>query len=281
MDTTKKDYIETENDLFSIRLRELMQEKKISQKKLAEYLGITKQSVSLYVNGQRNPDIEVLKRICQYFKISSDYLLGLSNIKNYNVENNAINKKLKLDEETIRIIEGLSYRYDLVTLNDEQRKIEEQNLNTFLHIDVFNEFVKTCNNYYKEGFFELIDNIWGYAFIEELTKYAQEWVLQTFCQNNSLKYYEKTNTLTKNNFEIGSDNILIKVREQTKEILDLLYPNKADTDYILYKAIEAFKKICIQINQNLSTQITTSKIFKDKFEQFKELYLEQEKPSKM
>lgn len=63
---------------FNERLRLLMKLKGINQKELADGIGITRQSVSLYVNGERNPDITILHKICTYLDISADFLLGLN-----------------------------------------------------------------------------------------------------------------------------------------------------------------------------------------------------------
>lgn len=63
---------------FNERLRLLMKLKGINQKELADGIGITRQSVSLYVNGERNPDIVILYKICTHLGISADYLLGLN-----------------------------------------------------------------------------------------------------------------------------------------------------------------------------------------------------------
>lgn len=62
---------------FSHCLKELMKGQKVTQQQLASYLGVTRQSISLYVEGKRNPDIHVLKKISEFFNISADYLLGL------------------------------------------------------------------------------------------------------------------------------------------------------------------------------------------------------------
>ena len=49
----------------------------VTQQQLADYIGCSRQSISLYIEGKRNPDIEVLKKISDFFQISADYLLGI------------------------------------------------------------------------------------------------------------------------------------------------------------------------------------------------------------
>ncbi len=65
---------------FNERIKELRNNKKISQAVIAEYLGITKQAYSLYEIGKREPDYETLLKIGEYFDVSVDYLLGNSDM---------------------------------------------------------------------------------------------------------------------------------------------------------------------------------------------------------
>ena len=66
---------------FSIRLENLIQEKNITQKQLSAELHIAPTTVNGYVNNYREPDFDTLVRLAQYFDVSSDYLLGLSDEK--------------------------------------------------------------------------------------------------------------------------------------------------------------------------------------------------------
>lgn len=159
-------------------------------------------------------------------------------------------------------------------LSDEQRKIEEQNRNTFLHINIFNEFVKTSNYSYEHGFFQLMDTIWGYAYLEEFTNHAQKWVLQ----NVGIEYDEKNHIFTEYNLKKDSE-IILKYRTLTNKIIDKQFIGTTDTKYILLAAAEEFKEICKMISANLIIKIAHSNIFKRDFEKFKELYSEQEKTS--
>lgn len=61
---------------FGNRLRVLLSDRNISQKNFAAEIGIAASTAGNYVNGVREPDYETLKRIAQYFQVSTDYLLG-------------------------------------------------------------------------------------------------------------------------------------------------------------------------------------------------------------
>lgn len=58
------------------RLKELRQQKNISQTELGNLLGVTKVSISGYERGTRIPSMEVLYDILNFFDVSADYLLG-------------------------------------------------------------------------------------------------------------------------------------------------------------------------------------------------------------
>ena len=63
--------------VFVERLREAMTEKSISQEKLGEMVGLSRQGINSYCNGHREPSFEILIKICKALDVSSDYLLGL------------------------------------------------------------------------------------------------------------------------------------------------------------------------------------------------------------
>jgi len=64
---------------FKDRLKQLRTDKKLSQKDLAEYLGITVRGYQHYETGTRFPDFKGLQKIADYFQISLDYLAGRDN----------------------------------------------------------------------------------------------------------------------------------------------------------------------------------------------------------
>ena len=49
----------------------------LSQKEVAEQLGVAKSSYSLYESGKREPDVDKIKKLAQILGVSSDTLLGL------------------------------------------------------------------------------------------------------------------------------------------------------------------------------------------------------------
>lgn len=57
------------------RIKELRQQKHLTQVKLAFEIGITQTALSRYETDEREIDCETLKVIADYFNVSIDYLL--------------------------------------------------------------------------------------------------------------------------------------------------------------------------------------------------------------
>lgn len=68
-------------ETFPERLKELMNEAGMIQADVADILNIKRQTVSLYLTGKSKPDIEQLKMLAEYFHVSSDWLLGLTDVQ--------------------------------------------------------------------------------------------------------------------------------------------------------------------------------------------------------
>ncbi len=71
-------------------LRLLREENGISQQKLAEMLNISQQAVFKYEKTASEPDISTLIKIANIFNVTVDYLIGNSEIKEKDVQTNAV-----------------------------------------------------------------------------------------------------------------------------------------------------------------------------------------------
>ncbi len=63
---------------FGIRLKQLRTDATLSQRAVAEALNITAATVSRYETGEMTPTEEVIRNTALLFKVSADFLLGLS-----------------------------------------------------------------------------------------------------------------------------------------------------------------------------------------------------------
>lgn len=65
------------------RIKALREEFGYTQQDLANKLNSSKSVIGLYENETRKPSLEVLIKLSEVFNCSIDYLLGKTNIKNY------------------------------------------------------------------------------------------------------------------------------------------------------------------------------------------------------
>lgn len=63
--------------IYQIRLRELREDNDKTQKEIAQYLGIEQTVYSRYETGKNDMKPFQIIALCEYYKVSSDYLLGL------------------------------------------------------------------------------------------------------------------------------------------------------------------------------------------------------------
>ncbi len=64
-----------------MRLKDLREDLDIKQKEIAEYLHIKQNTYSQYENGQRQMPIDTLILLAKFYHTSTDYILGLTDIK--------------------------------------------------------------------------------------------------------------------------------------------------------------------------------------------------------
>ena len=60
------------------KLKSLRLEKKLTQKQIADRIGLAISAVSSYESGTRYPSFEVLIKLSRIFHVSTDYLLGIT-----------------------------------------------------------------------------------------------------------------------------------------------------------------------------------------------------------
>lgn len=66
-------------EIFSERLQDLINENGLNNQQLSDATGIPRTSISNWLNGRRTVQIEALAKIAIFFKVTTDYLLGLEN----------------------------------------------------------------------------------------------------------------------------------------------------------------------------------------------------------
>ena len=115
---------------FSDRIKELRSEYNLTLDELAEELDISKSTISRYENNIRIPNADFVKKVSDFFNVSSDYILGKTNIKNPHTGNmyefdsteEAIN--FILENNLIIDVEG----FDTNKLNTKEKEMFAQEL---------------------------------------------------------------------------------------------------------------------------------------------------------
>lgn len=92
--------------IFTRRFRELQGER--SNTEFADFLGLSRQTVGFYCNGDRLPDVITLLQIAEKCSVSTDYLLGQSDVRTQVPEIQSICKYTGLTESAVEWIHSIS-----------------------------------------------------------------------------------------------------------------------------------------------------------------------------
>lgn len=108
--------------MFPERLKDLRKEAGLTQKEVAKRLQMSQPQYARTENGGRKPNGETLEKFADFFNVSTDYLLGKTDIKERN-ENNSI-------ESTANVLFRTTVK-DL-NLTPEQEEQLKKDLNEFI-----------------------------------------------------------------------------------------------------------------------------------------------------
>ena len=89
--------------MYGERLRELRENKNLTQKQLAKILNTDQQAISRYEREQIDLSTNFILKVCDYFGVTADYLLGLTETKNHP---NADLADLHLSDELIDLLKN-------------------------------------------------------------------------------------------------------------------------------------------------------------------------------
>ena len=114
--------------MMSKRLKELRESKRLSQETLGREIGTSQQNISRYETDINLIPIDMLIRLASYYCVTTDYILGVSDVK-YNQERQLLMEKL-IDEnyELLQTSKYLNkdYRNLVYDLAERLKEIEEK-----------------------------------------------------------------------------------------------------------------------------------------------------------
>lgn len=113
--------------MFATQLKKLRTNKGISQLALAEMLGISQQAIGKWETGKATPDYDNLKRLANYFNVTTDFLLG---------ENSKVNTEPRYyhDSKVAEMANELKDNPDMRILFDASRKLSKKDIEAVIHI---------------------------------------------------------------------------------------------------------------------------------------------------
>jgi HTH-type transcriptional regulator, competence development regulator len=67
------------SEILGKRLKYIREKKGYAQKFVAEKIGIKNNTLSGYESGRREPDSDTLRKLAQFYEVSTDFIIGVSN----------------------------------------------------------------------------------------------------------------------------------------------------------------------------------------------------------
>ena len=90
-----------ENRVFANRIREARAEKRLTQAEIAQKIGVSVTAYAGYEQGYREPNLDILTRLADFFECSIDYLTGREDDFGVITIQNAGGKELSVGEKEI------------------------------------------------------------------------------------------------------------------------------------------------------------------------------------
>lgn len=180
--------------VFASRLRDLRNQDGISQAALAEDLGIVKSTIGLYETGDTVPDARTIKKYAEYFNVSADWLLGLSDFDRIDANERAACEYLGISQDLAASILYAEKNHPALTKDPE----------SFMCHEGINRF-----EYLLENF---VNSPWMMDSFMELCKVISEAIADVNKQDSSLTSENSTE----------GDNIQFKRFLLQKEVMKIL-----------------------------------------------------------
>lgn len=206
------------NNIFAVCLRNLLEETESKQQDVADNIGVSRQALNKWVNGETVPDIFSAAKLADYFNVSTDYMTGRTDIKSKNEDIQTVCKVTGLSEKAIS---ELNYFKDIPKI-----KNENSNFYTQLHTIMFLSFIAILDTNDFTAYFYNSDSEYAHKYTtKEIMEHAKD-AVSLFS-----KYYH--------NAEENYRYIEYDIREKVKKLneisllLDKLSAEIKGCDYII------------------------------------------------
>ena len=171
------------NAISTERLRKLIDDTGLSRQEIADAIGCDVSAITKNYNGRRKVTTDFVVMYAQYFGVTADYLLGLSDVKSGDQDMRLISKHTGLNDEAIA---ELSFMQEYVYGMESDNSIQNT-LNDFIADGTFQRLIICLTDYRKavDKQYELLTSLWannsentdvsfpdGFGALEQKTKLA-------------------------------------------------------------------------------------------------------------
>ncbi len=122
--------------MFSEKFKKLRQSQGLTQVQMADKLEVSPSAIGMYEQGRRKPDSDMLKKICQMFNVSVDYLLDVS--VNSEDEEKSVTDFIDEITYTLRAQKGLMFNGKPITARDKEKIAQAIKLATAIAVSSSN-----------------------------------------------------------------------------------------------------------------------------------------------
>ncbi|WP_413813339.1 helix-turn-helix domain-containing protein [Streptococcus suis] len=114
--------------MFPERLKELRNEAGLTQKEIATQLNISQPTYVQWELGRRNPSGETLEKFAKFFKVSTDYLLGNSDIKEPQSKSSNAEFYFRKTVSDMKLTEAQKEQFqkDIISFIEQRKKVFEE-----------------------------------------------------------------------------------------------------------------------------------------------------------
>ena len=183
---------------FANRLNDELEEKNIDQKEFADSIDISTGALSKYRNGKGFPQANTLYKMAQKFNCSTDYLLGLTTLRNPDENIKTVHKLTGLSDKAIAIMR------EQLKLNDEAKESNAANT-------IFEDGIKTINYLIEnEQKYFLFKQLHNFLWFDTNHKELVDKKVEVIDDATNLSY---TMDMFTNLVKIQIDKILYKLKE--------------------------------------------------------------------
>ena len=150
----------TEKPTFLTRFRDLVNEKGCSQVQLANAIGVQRSTVATWLDGRTAPNAYMVKALAEYFSVSADYLLCISDTRSADVNVKAAMAYTGLSEKAVESLHN-GYEHDEMSgfldteVSDDQKRANLGTVSTLLSDEIFETLVHYLNRIEKNAYLEM------------------------------------------------------------------------------------------------------------------------------